>query len=268
MSRAHRLKLPGLAAPAVRSVPATAGRARLTAAAWLSTSGTGAQDVSDDDTRALIDRYLNDLAHDLIGPAPVRAGVLSEVGDGLRETVDSYRAGGLRREEAVKAAIAEFGEPRTVATAFRSELGVRQARRTAFALMGSGPLIGAAWLAGVAVAFLPHRQHLPWVSWSLPLVALAIMVGVPSLILTIVSTGRIGFRLRLPASLPPRAAGVAGAAAVTVDATLLSVLAVYALTAAVHPSLVPLAPAVAVSAARICLAVPASRRCLAATAAP
>jgi hypothetical protein len=217
----------------------------------------------------VIDRYLNDLAHDLIGPGPVRARVLSEIGDGLLEAADNHCAGGMPQEEAVQAAILEFGEPSTVASAFRPELGARQARRTAFALMASGPLIGAAWLAGVALAFLPQGfQHLPWAWWYLPFVALAIMVAVPSLVLTIASTGRLGLRLTLPASLPPRAAGIASAAAITVDTTLLAVLAVYALTAAAHPSLVPLAPAVAVSLARICLAVPASWRCLAATAAP
>ncbi len=212
-----------------------------------------------------IDAYVNELAHRLGDPAPDRAGILSEITDGLMETVDSYRSGGLCGEEAARAAIAEFGRPHEVAAAFRPELGVRHARRTALALMISGPLVGIAWLTGAVAASLPPvRQEMPWMWWALPLVGLALVVAVPSLMLTVVSTGRLGLRLALPASLPSKAVGIASAAAVAADIVVLAMFSLYALSAASLPVL-PLVPAIAASSTRIYLAARASRHCLAAT---
>jgi hypothetical protein len=209
--------------------------------------------ANSDDT-GLIDGYLCEMAHDLVAPATARAAVIREIGDGLLESVASYRERGLPEAEAARAAIAEFGEPRTIAAAFQRELGARHARRAALTLMTSGPIVGIAWLIGVAVTSLPPAQrHLsgPW--WALPLVGVAIVVGIPGLILTIVATGRIGLRLALPPELPTKAMSIASAATVAADGTMLTIAVLYLSMTSASP-LLPLAPAVAASLVRVCLA--------------
>ena len=206
------------------------------------------------DHTSLIDGYLSEMANALVAPAVARTAVIREVCDGLLETVASYRERGLPEVEAARAAIAEFGEPRTIAAAFQQELGARQARRSALTLLTSGPIVGIAWLIGVAVSSLPPaRHHLsgPW--WALPVVGVAIAVGIPGLVVAIVATGRTGLRLTLPRNLPTKAVSIASAAAVAADCTMLAIAGVYLSMTSASP-LLPLAPAVAASLARICLA--------------
>jgi hypothetical protein len=215
----------------------------------------------------MIGTYLDELAVALIGPSGARAAVVAEISDGLLETVGSYRTRGLKAGEAVHAAIAEFGEPRTVAAAFSPEIGARQARRTAVALMTSGPLVGLAWIAGAVLAALPPVRHGltgPW--WALSVVGLALVVAAPSMLLVVVATGRAGLRFVLPPSLPPMAAGIAGVAALIADGTLLMMLGFYALTTSAPLALLPMTPAIAASLVRLALAAGASRRCLIASA--
>lgn len=209
--------------------------------------------ANSDDT-GLIEGYLREMAHDLVAPAAARAAVIREIGDGLLESVASYRERGLPEAEAARAAIAEFGEPRTIAAAFQRELGARRARRSALTLMTSGPIVGIAWLIGVAATSLPPAErHLsgPW--WALPLVGVAIVVGIPGLIVTIVATGRIGLRLALPPGLPTKAMSIASVASVAADGTMLTIAALALSMTSASPSL-PLAPAVAASLVRIYLA--------------
>jgi hypothetical protein len=204
--------------------------------------------------RSLIDGYLSEMANDLVASAATRATVINEISDGLLESVASHRERGLPEAEAARAAIAEFGAPGMIAAAFQQELGARQARRSALVLMTSGPIVGIAWLTGVVLSSLPPaRHHLigPW--WGLPFVGVAIVVGIPGLIVTIVATGRMGLRLTLPPGLPTKAMSIASAAAVATDATMLTIAALYlAMTSA--SALFPLAPAIVASLIRICLA--------------
>ena len=206
-----------------------------------------------DDTR-LIDGYLDEIANDLVAPAAARAAVIREISDGLLEAVADHRDRGLPEAAAARAAIAEFGAPRNIAAAFQRELGARQARRSAITLMTSGPIVGLAWLIGVVVSSLPPaRHHLsgPW--WALPLVGVAIVVGIPGLMVTIVATGRIGLRLALPPDLPAKAMSVASAAAMATDATMLTIAALYLSMTSASP-VFALAPAAVFSLVRICLA--------------
>lgn len=231
-------------------------------------SNPAVEPVPHDRASAMVDAYLRDLADELAGPPHAGAAVVTEIGDGLLEAVGSYRASGLHGEEAARAAIAEFGEPRTVAAAFWPELGARQARRTALALIASGPLIGIAWLTGAMAASLPPiGRHMPAAWWALPVVGLALIVAVPSIMLALAATSRLGLRLTLPASVPAKAAGIASVAAVAADLTLLVMLGLFGVTRPDLVPLLPLAPAVAASAARMWLAARASRRCLAVSAA-
>jgi hypothetical protein len=211
----------------------------------------------------MIRTYLEELADALIGSSAVRTAVVTEIGDGLLESADAYLARGLEPAEAARAAIAEFGQPRAVTAEFNREIGAGQARRTALALMTSGPLVGLAWIAGAVLASLPPARYQlsgPW--QGLPIVGLALIVAGPSMVVAVVSTGRLGLRLTLPASLPLRAAGIAGVAALAADATLLAMLGLYALMTSVSMPLLLMAPSVAASLTRLGLAARASRACL------
>lgn len=201
-----------------------------------------------------IDGYLSEMADGLVASAAARAAVIKEISDGLLESVASYRERGLPEAEAARAAIAEFGAPGTIAVAFQRELGARQARRSALTLMTSGPIVGLAWVIGMVLSSLPPaRHHLsgPW--WALPLVGVAIVIGIPGLIATIVATGRTGLRLALPADLPAKAMSIASAAVVAADGTMLTIAALYLAMTSASPLLL-LAPAIVASLVRICLA--------------
>ncbi|MFC7480892.1 permease prefix domain 1-containing protein [Luedemannella flava] len=65
-----------------------------------------------------LDRYLADLAARLRGPRAARTRVLAEVRDGLADTIDTHLAGGMTPDAAAAAAIGEFGDPATIASAF------------------------------------------------------------------------------------------------------------------------------------------------------
>jgi hypothetical protein len=222
--------------------------------------------------RDAVEGYLAAVTAQLTGSTLARAAVAEELRDGLLETVATHQARGCSDEEAVTAAIAEFGDPHGVAAAFRTELAAVQARRVAVGLLATGPLVGLAWLAAAALSALPPWRHQlpgPWL--ALPLVGLALAVAGPALGLTVATTGRLGLRLggRLgqQAVLPPTAAAVAGLAAVLADLTLLAIVGGHALTSPTPTVWAPVLPALALSLTRVVLAVRASRRCLAARAA-
>ncbi|HEV8559614.1 MAG TPA: permease prefix domain 1-containing protein [Actinophytocola sp.] len=84
----------------------------------------------------LIDAHLAALARRL----PARA--VDELADGLTETYARHLARGFDPTAAARAAIAEFGHPDQIITAF-----TRQApgRRTALALLATGPGFAACW---------------------------------------------------------------------------------------------------------------------------
>ena len=89
-------------------------------------------------------------SHQLIGAylgsvAPrLPADTVDELADGLTETYRRHRRAGLDADTAARSAVREFGAPDLVVAAF-----VRQSagRRTARALMSTGPLVGLCWAA-------------------------------------------------------------------------------------------------------------------------
>ena len=85
--------------------------------------------VSDSTNRDAVADYLAAVTAKLAGPAAARVAITDELRDGLMETLDTHQARGRSRKEATAAAIAEFGDPATVAAAFGPELGAVQARR-------------------------------------------------------------------------------------------------------------------------------------------
>jgi hypothetical protein len=224
--------------------------------------------LSDSTNRDAVADYLAAVAAQLTGPLSARVAVTDELRDGLLEALETHRARGCSQTQATAAVIAEFGDPDTVAAAFRPELGAVQARRVALGLLVTGPLVGLAWIAAVVVNALPPWRHQltgPWL--ALPLVGVALAVAGPALGLTVAATGRLGRRLGRVvdrATLPPTTAAVAALAAVVADLTLLGIITGHALTSPGPYLWAPVILAASASLTRVTLAGRAARRCLAA----
>ena len=65
-----------------------------------------------------LERYLTELSARLRGPRGARTRVLAEIHDGLTEAIDAHLADGMPPDAAAATAIAEFGDPATVARSF------------------------------------------------------------------------------------------------------------------------------------------------------
>jgi hypothetical protein len=96
--------------------------------------------------------YLAAVAARLSGPVAARVRTTDELRDGLLKAVEAYQARGRALQEAIAAAIAEFGDPHIVAEAFGPELAAVQARRVALGLLATGPLVGSLVWPPVVVA--------------------------------------------------------------------------------------------------------------------
>jgi hypothetical protein len=168
----------------------------------------------------LIESYLAQVERLLQAGRRSRAAVLDELRDGLYEAVER----GLVPAEAVR----EFGSPETVAAAFADELAMARARRTVWAFLGTGPLVGIWWL----LTFVPR----PWATgpgaiWSaiplLPLIGLAVLTAVTTLVVTGRATRWV------PAASPHQAVSAAAGiaiACVSCDLSALSALGTRLLT--------------------------------------
>ena len=98
----------------------------------------------DPTARPVVTAYLRELAAALPGSRRTREAILTEIADGLIEQITNTT--GPDPATAVATAIHTFGNPRNLAAQFARELTGKTAHRTGFALVGSGPLIGALWL--------------------------------------------------------------------------------------------------------------------------
>jgi hypothetical protein len=188
-------------------------------------------------SHALIDAYLAELGRQL------PAGTVDELTDGLAETYKHHLASGLQPASAATAAITEFGDADQIAAAF-----TRQApgRRTAVALLATGPLLGACW----GTSLLIGRA---W-TWPIPTAArlafgLTLLAVVTAL--ATAATSRRGYaRTRLAAP--------GGAGLVLLDTAMLVAVWLAA------PAIVwPMALAIPASLARICFTVRSLPRILA-----
>ncbi len=227
----------------------------------------------------VIDRYLDAVAArlTLAGPARARRAILAELHDGLLEAADAHQARGLPPVQVATAATAEFGAPATLAAAFAPELAAARARSTALALIRSGPLVGLLWATALAASHLatlpahpeppwqwPHPPTGPWV--VLPLLALAMLVGVPAGLLAVAATGRLGRWLPSRPHLAPTAAATIAIAAIAIDLTLLGMLTAWTIIAPDRLAWTPATLAAAASLLRLTFGGRAARRCLAARA--
>jgi hypothetical protein len=112
----------------------------------------------------LIREYLADL------DARLPADLVEELADGLDETYCHHLAAGLDTHAAARAALAEFGDPATIAAAFTR---TAPARRAALVLLRAGPVVGGCW----AVALISARAWDWPVPTAVPLVLAAALVA-------------------------------------------------------------------------------------------
>lgn len=225
----------------------------------------------------LVEGWLAEFAAGLRGPARVRAGVVAELRDGLLEAVDAHRDGGLAPAEAARAALREFGEPAAIAAAFAPEMAARAARRTAAALIGTGPLVGLLWgLALVASGLLNHAGQAgpPWMWPQLPAtlrvvcaaLATVLAVGICAGLFAVTPGQWLPHRVRQARSVPAAAATLC-VAALTVDMFLLATLGVAAVAVPERLVWAPVTVAGLASLTRLVLNARATRRLLATRAA-
>ena len=124
--------------------------------------------------QARVDAYLAELAQLLRGPRRHRARILAELRDGLDHAIGEQLGAGRTGDQAVSAAIEEFGTPQALADAFAGELATGYARHTIAWYIATGPLVGAWWLKRTQGHYFTDDPKLIWslVVWA----AYAVMV--------------------------------------------------------------------------------------------
>ena len=215
--------------------------------------------------------YLRALAASLPGPARARSDVLAELHAGLLDAIDTHRSAGLTADAATNAAIAEFGDPRQVADAFRPHLAMTQARRVALALVATGPPIGLLWITAALASHIAIRHGPPW-QWPgapplspaiFPVIGAALMITVWSALATVAATGRLSRWLPASARLATATAATAGLGAAAADLTIFGLLASKLTNAPGSLDPLPIVIAAAASLIRLVMARRAARNCLA-----
>ncbi|MFF3669917.1 hypothetical protein [Microtetraspora malaysiensis] len=160
------------------------------------------------------------------------AQAVEELADGLQETYEAHLAVVNDPDAAARAAIAEFGDAEMITAAFCRE---SPWRRTAVALLATGPIMGAVWGLSLVCAQA-------W-TWPIPL-AVRITYGVAlvatALTLLAAATEKRAYRRTQAATL------VGAIALITLDAVMLATA-----TMAPSPEAWPLVPALSASLIRI-----------------
>jgi hypothetical protein len=217
--------------------------------------------------RRVIGAYLADLSGRLVGPAAARAAIVAELEDGLRAATGSYQAMGLPREEAARTAVAEFGDPGTVAAGFGPELAAATGRRVGLGLLTTGPLVGTSWLLLATTTWRWAGRDPPAALGLVAvLVGLVLVVAIPAAVLSVAVSGRLSRWLPAGPRSAATTAATAASACVAGDLVLLASLLAWTVLAGgvAWPAALLAAGA---SSVRLSLAGRAARRCLAARAA-
>ena len=207
--------------------------------------------------------YLREFAAALPGSRRARQAIVTEIADGLIEQITNTT--GPDPAAAAESAVHAFGSPRNLATQFARELTGKTAHRTGFALISSGPLIGAVWLLALTsgpssgpssdvTVTLPKR--ITGLFAALPLIPLLLMMIIPAALVAVAGAGRVSRFLPVTTGAAGLAGLVAGAGCVVADGSLI----VHAVMTAVALSPL-LIVAVTISTARLSLAAAAARRC-------
>ena len=156
---------------------------------------------------SLIGDYLAVLSADL----PER--IVSELADGLEETYRHYLGQGLAQDAAAQAAIAEFGEPRVIVTAFTDASG---GRNIAHRLLVLGPGVGMCW----AIVLIIARA---W-DWPIPVAARVLFGAMLITVIGLLAIAAVGRHYR--SVCRAAAAGCLGTA--ILDATMVGTVLVTA----------------------------------------
>jgi hypothetical protein len=175
----------------------------------------------------------------------------------------AHHAWGLLPQEAATAALAEFGDPRTVGAGFGPELAAAAGRRVGLVLLATGPLVGMSWLLLAAATWRWTGQEPPAaLGLVAALVGLVLVVAVPAAVLSVVLYGRLSRWLPTGPQMGATAAAVAASACVAGDLVLLGGLLASAVLAGglAWPAALLAAGA---SSTRLSLAGRAARRCVA-----
>ena len=178
-----------------------------------------------------IDTYLDQLATLLSAARRERDAIIAEIRDGLLEAKAASEARGLAPSAAAAHAAQEFGDPATVALAFREDLAARQSRRIAIWLLVTGPVVGALWAATAHFSHLIPRladDH------GLLLIRLAlgltIVTTITTALLAVGAAGPLNRQFRIPARLPPAAAATSLTLTATIDTAVLAATAIAVIT--------------------------------------
>ncbi|GEL18804.1 permease prefix domain 1-containing protein [Pseudonocardia asaccharolytica] len=210
--------------------------------------------------RRILEAWLCRLDAALPGPARLRERIVDELRDGLHSAAEHRLDAGTDPVDAATAAVAEFGDPDTLAASFRGELAAHLARRAGIALVASGPLVGLAWLAALAPPPWPPRPA--GLLGTHPLYLAVLAVAVPAALLAVAATGRLGRRLPRHPALAAHAAAVAALACTAGDGLLLVVLAHTALAAPATLAWPTALLAAVAGSARLGLTARAAHRCV------
>jgi hypothetical protein len=228
---------------------------------------SGLTDASlDPAARRVIDAYLAELSGRLVGSSGARVAVLVELEDGLWTATVTHLARGLAPEGAARAAVAEFGDPGTLAASFGPELAAATGRRVGLGLLTTGPLVGTSWLLLATTTWRwAGREPPAALGLVAVLVGLALVVAIPAAVLSVAISGRLSRWLPAGPRTAVTTAATAASACVAGDLVLLAGLlaaTVFAGGVAWPAALL----AAGASSVRLSLAGRAARRCLAARA--
>jgi hypothetical protein len=171
----------------------------------------------------VIGAYLAELAHRLGGPPAARAAIVAELEDGLWAATAAHQSAGPPPEAAARAAVAEFGDPTTVAAGFGPELAAATGRRVGLGLLSTGPLVGTGWLLVVAASWTrAGREPPPALGVIATLVGLVLAVAIPAAVLSVAASGRLSSWLPAGPRVAATAAATAASACVAGDLVLLA----------------------------------------------
>jgi hypothetical protein len=210
------------------------------------------RDVADADVAAarIVGAFLTELDSCLLAGRRARREIMLELADGLSCAGEQHGQRGLSAEQAARAAVAEFGDPRTVAAAFNRQLGVRAAHRLGAGLVLSGPLVGLTWVAAYARAGLDWPSRIVHVFSAMPLYPLILVVTVPAAMVAFAGSGPAARHLSVPPRVATGAAIVAVMGCVAGDLSLISAAVLGRELVAVGPASL-LAVAMAASVGRL-----------------
>jgi hypothetical protein len=210
-----------------------------------------------------IETLLQAIGARLPGPARSRAEILAELRDGLLEVAEANQRRGVGQGEAVRLAVRQFGDARTLAAAFWPEMAAARARRVVLALFASGPIVAALWVFAARSRGLGSESGVFDSSLSHVAAALLLAATIGCGLWTIVAAGRAPLWPHIAPQMALLGAAAMGCIAVVADLALLSMLSapLASFPGPIHQ--VALGAAMLASGTRLILTSRASRSCFA-----